>query len=138
MLEGGCLCGSVRYEVHTNIKWATHCHCSMCRRQHGAAFATYATVGRKHVRVKDPEGRLARFSSSPSVTRTFCGRCGSSLFWEDTRYPKLIEVTLGTLDGDPRHAPDAHIFVASRAPWWDIADDLPRYDENVPESEPRD
>jgi hypothetical protein len=133
MLEGGCLCEGARYEIHTNIKWATHCHCAMCRRQHGAAFATYATIGRKHLIVKDPDGTLTRFSSSPHVSRTFCGRCGSSLFWEDARYPKLIEVTLGTLDGDPGHAPDAHIFTASRAPWWFIEDELPRYDEHAPE-----
>ena len=135
MLEGRCLCGAVAYTIGTTIKWATHCHCAMCRRQHGAAFATYATVGRKHVQITDREGALRSYASSEHVRRSFCGRCGSSLFWEDARLPKLIEVALGTLESDPGHRPDAHIFVTSRAPWWDIDDDLPQH-EGLPPKGP--
>lgn len=132
MVDGRCLCGAVRYRIATSIKFATHCHCSMCRRQHGAAFATYATVGAKHVAVEDPRGSLKRYRSSEHVERSFCGECGSSLFWKDERYPKLLEVSLGTMGTGVDHEPDAHIFVGSRAAWWKITDDLPQHEANVP------
>lgn len=132
MLQGGCLCGDVAYEIGTTLKWITHCHCSMCRKQHGAAFATYASVGRKHVAVRDPSARLTRFRSSAKVVRTFCGRCGASLFWEHDDAPGILDVALGTLDSDPDHPPDAHIFVASKASWSRIDDDLPRHPESAP------
>jgi len=127
MPEGGCLCGEVRYRIASPLRWITHCHCSMCRKQHGAAFATYATIGLKHFELLDPSARLVRYRSSEQVVRSFCGRCGSSLFWERVDAPKIINVAVGTLDGDPEHTADAHIFVASKAPWWHIDDSLPQY-----------
>jgi hypothetical protein len=104
----------------------------MCRRQHGAAFATYVQLGRKHLELEDPHARLTRYRSSDKVTRAFCGRCGSSLLWEHDDAPGLVDLAIGTLDGDPGHAPDAHIFVASKASWWDITDDLPQHPEMPP------
>jgi hypothetical protein len=132
MLQGGCLCGDVTYRIATTLKWITHCHCSMCRKQHGAAFATYASLGRKHLEIQDPKGRLTRFRSSAGVARAFCSRCGSSLFWEHDDAPGLVSVALGTLDSDPGHAPDAHIFAASKASWWRIEDGLPQHPEGAP------
>ncbi|HMJ12094.1 MAG TPA: GFA family protein [Polyangiaceae bacterium] len=133
MLSGGCLCGAVRYRITTNIKYITHCHCSMCRKQHGAAFASYALIGSKHVQIEDAEAQLCTYASSPSASRRFCGRCGSSLFWQQDSTPQLIDVALGTLDDDPVHRADAHIFVASKAPWFEITDDLPQYEALMPD-----
>jgi len=133
MPSGSCLCRDVRYRIGTSLKWITHCHCSMCRKQHGAAFATYATVGSKHVAIDDPHGRLVKYRSSETVDRTFCGRCGSSLFWQRVAVPKLVDVAVATLDDDLGHAPDAHIFVGSKAGWWHIDDDLPQHPESAPE-----
>ena len=50
MLEGGCLCGEVRYAVDGEIGQVSHCHCSMCRRIHGAAFGTYGAVPKENFR----------------------------------------------------------------------------------------
>ena len=135
MLSGGCLCGAVRYSIATTLKRITHCHCSMCRKQHGAAFATYAMIGSKHVSIDDAGGQLRTYTSSPGVSRQFCGVCGSSLFWHTDAAPKLIDVALGTLDDDPDKTAFAHIFVASKAPWYEITDALPQYPESTPDPE---
>jgi hypothetical protein len=106
----------------------------MCRKQHGAAFATYTTVARSALTLHDPESALREYRSSPQVTRSFCGLCGSSLFWSDEGTPREIEVALGTLDGEPEHLPVAHIFVASKAGWVEIRDGLARYEGAAPKS----
>lgn len=100
----------------------------MCRKQHGAAFATYAQVEKKHLTITDPEEKLVRYRSSEKGTRSFCGACGSSLFWESTVEPSLVGVAVGTLDG-PLGAPIfAHIFVGDKADWVTVDDDLRRYE----------
>ncbi len=104
----------------------------MCQRQHGAAFATYASYPRKHVSFEGDASALVRYQSSPDVLRSFCGACGSSLFWESSKFPKMLDVAVATLDEPPEHQPDAHIFVASKAPWHVIADDLPQHAAELP------
>ena len=131
-LTGGCLCGAVRYEIEGKLRHITHCHCGMCRKAHGAAFATYASLARRRFRLKTGESALRAFRSSESVTREFCGTCGSSLFWSDGEHPEAIGIALGTLDGDPGGRPEAHIYAKDRAPWDEITDALPRFDGDVP------
>ena len=114
------------------MRHITHCHCGMCRKAHGAAFATYASLARRRFRLKSGESALRAFRSSESVTREFCGTCGSSLFWSDGEHPEAIGIALGTLDGDPGGRPEAHIYAKDRAPWDEITDALPRFDGDVP------
>jgi hypothetical protein len=99
----------------------------MCRRQHGAAFGTYAGYLKDHFRLTTGAEALQVYHSSPGIERQFCGRCGSTLFWVDTN-GRRVWVSLGTLDGDPGRPADCHIFVGSKAPWHTISDDLPQYD----------
>jgi hypothetical protein len=101
----------------------------MCRKQHGAAFATYAPVRRERFRLVSGADAITRFASSSTVTREFCSRCGSSLFWSSSERPDVVSIALGTLDDDPVGRPEAHIFVGSRAPWVTIEDDLPQWNE---------
>ena len=127
MLRGSCLCGSVRYEVRGPVGRVTNCHCSMCRKAHGAAFGTYGQVERKDFVVVSGAEDIASYQSSPGVSRTFCKRCGSTLqFISDSR-PRILSVALGTLDDDPKVEPSLHIFAASKAPWFSITDDLPQH-----------
>lgn len=79
MIRGSCLCGSVRYEIRVSLSRITHCHCSQCRKPHGAAFGTYATVNRADFTFITGEGDVTSYASSPGVLRTFCKRCGSTL-----------------------------------------------------------
>jgi hypothetical protein len=132
MLTGGCLCGAVRYEIDGKLRNITHCHCGLCRKAHGAAFATYARLARRRFRLTSGAAALRAFHSSEGVTREFCGTCGSQLFWSREDQPDAIGITLGTLEGDPGGRPEAHIYARDRASWYQITDALPQYEEDVP------
>jgi hypothetical protein len=129
---GSCLCGDVRYAVGGALGDAHHCHCSRCRKAHGAAFATYAGVAVGDLRVTAVEGALRRFRSSPEVVRSFCGRCGSTLFFATDAAPGRIWIAAGTLDDGAAPAVKDHIFVGSKAPWHEITDELPQFAEYPP------
>lgn len=131
-VSGGCLCGGARYEIRGPLRDVSHCHCSMCRRQHGAAFGTYADCDPDGFRWVSGEDLVSVYKSSPQVGWGFCGTCGSTL--TEVRDGKVTSVTLGTVDGDPQIRPASHIFVGSKASWHEITDDLPRFDEWPPDS----
>ena len=126
MLRGSCLCGTVRYEVRARLARIVHCHCSMCRKAHGAAFGSYGNVKEGDFALLSGEGEIARYQSSAEVSRTFCRRCGSTLQFISTKRPGTFSLALGTLDDDPGEKPQLHIFVGSKAPWFEIADGLPQ------------
>ena len=132
MIRGSCLCGNVRYEISGALDRLLHCHCSQCRKAHGAAFGTYARVKRADFRFFAGEREVASYASSPGVRRTFCQRCGASLQFIRDSKPEAIWVTAGTLDDDPDIRPSHHIFVGSKAPWFEIADGLPQYERGLP------
>jgi hypothetical protein len=127
MLRGSCLCGSVRYEVRGAVSRLTHCHCSMCRKAHGAAFASYGRVERRDFVLLSGRDDIASYQSSPGVIRTFCKRCGSTLQFISDNRPSTFSLALGTLDDDPGVETSLHIFVGSKAPWFQITDDLPQH-----------
>ena len=127
MHTGSCLCGVVRYEITGEIKRVTHCHCSMCRKAHGAAFGTYGTLLHTDFRFTAGEHAVATYRSSSSVIRTFCDRCGSTLQWySETSEPEWMGIALGTLDTPLDQPIQKHIFTASKASWYQINDGLPR------------
>ena len=127
MIRGSCLCGEVRFEISGKLSGASHCHCSMCRKAHGAAFGTYAAAKAAEFRVVSGEGRITRYRSSPEAVRTFCARCGSTLQWLRESKPEIVDVELGVLDDDPGVRPAYHIYVGSKAPWLEITDNLPQH-----------
>ena len=128
MLRGSCLCGGIRYEIDGPLSNPLHCHCSMCRKATGAAFRTRAGVAASSFRFTAGEALLARYASSEFETRTFCSVCGSTLVTFSSANPNELGLPLGTLDDDPRVRAERHVFVASKAPWYEISDDLPRHD----------
>ena len=127
MIRGSCLCGSVRYEVRGPLGPATHCHCSMCRKAHGAAFGSYARVQRSEFVLLSGADDIATYQSSPEVTRTFCRRCGSTLQFIRATRPNTFSLALGTLDDDPGVRPSMHIHIESKVPWLDINDGIPQH-----------
>lgn len=129
--KGQCLCGAVSYEVDELQPRLGHCHCSMCRKFHGAAFATFGEAKPEHFRWTGGEQDLAAYKADNGTVRQFCRSCGSSLTFAPSSNPKgLVEFSLGTLDDDLPNRPDAHIFVNYKASWYDIADHLPRHGES--------
>lgn len=126
--SGGCLCGAVRLELDGFESGVSHCHCQMCRKFHGAAFATFATVKKSSFRWLAGENKLKEFRAAIGTVRTFCSECGSSLtFASPAADTDNIEVALGIMEGDLPVRPEAHIFVGSSASWFVITDDLPQF-----------
>ena len=131
-IRGGCLCGKVRYEVSGQLLDSSHCHCSMCRRQHGAAFATYANFNTDDFRWVSGADLVKHFETSPGIAWCFCSECGSSLAATDEG--KICSITLGSVEGDPGIKPGSHIFTGSKARWFEISDNLPQYEEWQPDT----
>ena len=131
MLSGSCLCGAIRYEVEGDLGPIVCCHCSMCRKAQGSAFATNAPVEAARFRIVSGEDRLRRYASSPGKWRCFCSSCGSPIISQRDG-SAVIRLRIGTLDSRLAARPTAHIHVASKAEWFDILDDLPRHPELEP------
>jgi hypothetical protein len=125
--EGACLCGTVRFEVAPPTLFCGHCHCSTCRRAHGAAFVTWVGVPEKQFRFTAGEGDVARYATETGATRTFCRRCGSTLLYQGPRWAGEVHVARGNIPGAIDRDPGGHAYVDHRAAWWNIDDDLPRY-----------
>jgi hypothetical protein len=131
VFTGSCLCGAVRFEARGTPRKVNHCHCLQCQRASGAAMATWATWPRASVRVL--RGEPAEFESSPGVRRSFCPRCGSTLFWRRVaREGGELDIAAGTIDQADELGPIEHIFVRSRRPWQPLCDGLPAYSESRP------
>ncbi len=129
-VKGSCLCGGITYQVDGAFGRVVNCHCSMCRKATGAAFRTRAAVPPAAFRWLSGEDLVSAYKSSPGETRTFCRVCGATLptFFSDR--PE-VGLPLGTLDDDPGVRPSAHVWVDSKAPWWEITDSLPQYSEGI-------
>ena len=125
---GHCLCGAVGFSLDWPSKWVAHCHCTQCRRAHGAAFVTWIGMAEDRVRIDDARSQLRWFASSPGAERGFCARCGSSLFFRSARWPGELHLAHGNLDGEADRAPMAHVFWDTHVDWAsiDTADALPR------------
>ncbi|HEX4338377.1 MAG TPA: GFA family protein [Polyangiaceae bacterium] len=129
MTTARCLCGDVTWALEGRLGLMSHCHCSACRKSHGTAYATYV-IGASRRFSLHGEGSIAAWESSPGYVRRFCRRCGAVV-----PSPPSGDVTFvpaGNFDGDPPARPSMHIFVASKAPWFDLTDSLPRFDEYPP------
>ena len=136
MLRGSCLCGGVRYEISGPVSYPLNCHCSMCRKAHGAAFRSRARVKADDFRWTQGAELVTYYESSPGNHRGFCRMCGSPLLSRFDNDPRSYGVPLGGLDDDPGIKPGFHVFVASKAPWYDITDELPQFAELPPRKAP--
>ena len=125
-MTGTCLCRGVAYEVKGELGPIALCHCGMCRKQSGTAFATNASVERRAFRLVRGTDLVQRYQSSPGKWRCFCRVCGSPVFAEAADMPDLVRLRLGLFDDDPGARPAYHWAVNFKAPWYEIRDDLPQ------------
>ena len=135
-VSGQCYCGAVRFEVTLPTLFCAHCHCSMCRRLHGAAFVTWFGVPYERFRIAQGDADLVRFRSSEHGTRSFCRHCGSSLFCESTTHPDWIDIVLANMDAPIDRTPDMQIFVDDGVDWGAL-DSAPRRMGGTSGLEPR-
>jgi hypothetical protein len=124
-IEGGCLCGAIRYRAWGNAYGITHCHCQTCRRASGAPFVTWA--GFDADKFGFTKGEPVTYASSSQVVRTFCGRCGTGLTYRRADLPNSIDVTLGSMDAPETLQPEDHTWTESRLSWIALSDRLPAY-----------
>ena len=125
-VTGSCFCGAVRFTIAPPTLFCGHCHCSMCRRSHGAGFVTWFAVPNDQFNLVAGEPDLVRFTSSDHGTRSFCGRCGSTLFCESTRHPDHIDIVLANMETSIDRTPEMHFYFDDRAAWSFVDDGLPR------------
>ena len=129
MLAGKCECGSVRYTVADEFLYASNCHCSRCRAATGSAFKPFAGIEREKLEIiQGMDGLLVHGEEGLNDTR--CAACGSLLF-SVVRDGAYVHVALGSLVDAPSIRPTKHIFVGSKAPWFEITDDLPQFEEHA-------
>jgi hypothetical protein len=126
LLAGKCFCGRVGYEVADAFAYAFNCHCSQCRRTTGSAFKPLAGIEADRLTVTRGAELILKVGDDTGHD-AHCGACGSLLF-SVVREGRYVHVAMGTLVDDPSVRPTCHIFVGSKAPWFEITDDLPQFD----------
>jgi hypothetical protein len=126
--EGGCLCGAVRYTLHSKPTYSAHCHCRSCQRAIGAGFVTWVGVKPKDFEVTKDE--ITFCATSPGVQRGFCGRCGSSLTFAGDDWSD-IGVTAASLDDPTVAKPESNVYLDHQQPWV-VLDDSLRKHEKLP------
>ena len=127
-MTGGCMCGSIRYETMGEPFAINYCHCESCRKHNGAAVVTLAGYQVDQVQFNGNERK--KYESSPGAFRAFCDNCGTPLTWEGDGgdLGQIIELHISTFDEPERMVPTSHAFEPERLSWFDVADDLPRYE----------
>jgi hypothetical protein len=129
VLVGKCGCGEVRFRVADEFLYASNCHCSRCRAATGSAFKPFAGIEREKLELTEGRDALLVYGED-DLNDTRCGACGSLLF-SVVRDGAYVHIALGALVDAPSVRPTKHIFVGSKAPWFEICDDLPQFEEHA-------
>ena len=142
VVQGACLCGGIKFEITGPLLRPLNCHSSLCRKQHGAAFRSRARVRRSDFKWLQGEELVTYYEATPGYRRGFCRVCSSPIVNRAEPHSRLAErnpqiltefgIALGVLDDDPGVCPESHIFVGSKALWYEITDDLPQFAELSP------
>jgi len=132
MLYGSCMCGKVQYQIGAKPLAMYYCHCGVCRAASGTGFATNVAVATTDFAITGGAEDLAAYQSSPGKLRYFCSVCGSPIYSHGQSTSHYVSVRCGTLHADPGIRPSFHAFIASKAPWVTIADELPQFPAGRP------
>ena len=123
--HGQCFCGAVQIAVERPVAWVAHCHCSMCRRYHGAAFVTWFGVRHGHYRLNDEA--VEWFRSSDSAERGRCRHCGSVLLFRSQRWPDELHIVLAAMTEPLGQEPQMHVYYGDKVDWLSVQTTLPCY-----------
>ncbi len=133
MITGRCECGTVKYQVQGELADFCHCHCSICRKISGAAFVTWGGIARAEFSYVSGEDNVGSYSFSDRADSRFCKTCSSTILVDFKPEADMLYITLGTVDGNIDCPDGFHQFAGSKAPWYEISDNLPQYDGWSPE-----
>jgi hypothetical protein len=126
-LEGGCLCGLVRYQLEGRLEFVANCHCSICRRSHGASMASQAVIWDPTLHWISGFEELTTYQATLGYHRSFCSRCGSRLI----NYPDnmaFVSLSINSVDNlQEGLLPSMHVYVGSKPSLFSICDSLPQY-----------
>ncbi len=126
-VKGGCLCGQVQFELDLPSKWVAHCHCTMCRRAHGAGYVTWAGFEDEKFNLIEGTQQLNWYESSKGAQRGFCKECGSTMFFKSVQWPEEIHITLANIHGELDKKPQANAYFATHVHWMPIDRSLKNY-----------
>ncbi len=132
MYKGSCLCGSIQFTLDGGVTDIIHCHCSLCRKASGSAYATNGFVDAEGLTVTDADGTLTFYESSEGKRKYFCKTCGAPIYSSNAQSPQRYRLRLGALDSDISERPISHNFVTSKANWDDLGAELPHYEKHEP------
>jgi len=133
-LTGGCMCGAVRYELKSDPFDCGWCHCRTCQLSSGAPAMVFASVPEGNLVWTAGRDRVKSVRSSTFGHRAFCRECGTPFLMKMDHQPETVDFSVATLDQPGAIAPGFHIFWASKVPWFEPADDLPRFAKFRPDT----
>lgn len=129
MYTGNCLCGGIKFRIESELKPIQICHCSKCRKAQGTPFATNTPVSSTAFQLISGAELFTSFESSPGKQRIFCSKCGSPIYSKNDSLPGVLRIRAGLLNEELPVKPAAHFYTESKANWWPISDDLPKFGE---------
>jgi len=122
--NGSCLCGAIEFSASLPSKWCAHCHCSICRRAHGAGYVTWVGFEQDQVNFSHGKDHLNWYESSPGAQRGFCRQCGSTMFFRSKKWPGELHITLACINGVIDRRPQANVFFDKHVNWMPIDESL--------------
>lgn len=126
-MKASCLCGQVKLEITSPFINSSICHCQQCQKSHAAANAAYGIALKSDIVWLEGKKKVKKYASSDRGRRGFCKACGTNIYFYHKDYPNHLDIPLAILDTEPNLQPQCHIFVASKAKWETILDDLPQH-----------
>jgi hypothetical protein len=127
-VNGSCLCGTVQFVAALPSKWCAHCHCTLCRKAHGAGYVTWVGFETDQVNFINGKEKLKWYESTPGAQRGFCKQCGSTLFFKSKRWAGELHITLACLDEAIDRQPQANVFFDQHVNWMSIDTTLKQVD----------
>lgn len=126
---GSCLCGAVKYTLHSKPQMALNCHCNTCKKITGAAFESVFLVDETGFQIYEGEEFLTCYEINRKARKHFCSRCGTPLYNRHRLAPGKVIVHLGSLDDPTGVTPSVNLHAAGMLPWVPSLGEMQTFDK---------
>ena len=133
MASSSCFCGTFEIFVEGSFGDVRYCHCSQCRMKSGTAFSANARLEKSQFRIEGPKHKITEFEYKAGMINAFCSKCGTPLYAYVSTDPDGVRVRLGGFQGEIDVNIVGHVWISSKANWYEIRDDLPIFQERFEE-----